>query len=261
MACRPKDVAEGKVAPSGWSNHDASRDGLGLLMTRTRWMALCFALGSTCFFVGPFPGYERLVGGSGDAITFFVGSILFTLGGALQSWLAWPERHVSPSGPAAWWSAVIQSAGTLFFNVTTYQALHTAVTSAEYNRLVWRPDWRGSVCFLVSGVIAYLASPRHGRHGWWPQRGGTGWWQPAVNLLGCVFFGISAIAGYVVPSSGSMLDLAAANWNTSLGAACFLGCALDTLRSNRPSKMPIRRRVHDLERRIESDIERDMRPD
>ena len=46
------------------------------------------------------------------------------------------------------------------------------------------------------------------------MRGGEGWWQPAVNLLGCIFFGISAVAGYVVPSTGSMLDLAAANWNT-----------------------------------------------
>ena len=40
-----------------------------------------------------------------------------------------------------------------------------------------------------------------------PVRGGKGWWQPAVNLLGCVVFGISAVAGYVVPSTGSMIDL------------------------------------------------------
>jgi YrhK-like protein len=225
-------------------------------MTRTRWMALCFALGSTCFLIGPFPGYEALVGGSADAITFFVGSILFTLGGVLQSWLAWSDRHTPGGGRAAWWSAVIQSAGTLFFNVTTYEAIHTAVTSPEYNRLVWRPDWRGSVCFLVSGAIAYRASPRRRGHGWLPERTGRGWWQPAVNLLGCIFFGISAVAGYVVPSSGSMLDLAAANWNTSLGAACFLACALDTLHSNRPSKMPMRRLFQDLERRVESDVER-----
>ena len=45
-------------------------------MTRERWMALCFALGSTCFLVGPFPGYVLLVGESADAVTFFVGSIL-----------------------------------------------------------------------------------------------------------------------------------------------------------------------------------------
>ena len=47
--------------------------------------------------------------------------------------------------------------------------------------------------------------------------------------LGCVFFGIAAVAGYVVPATGSVLDLAAANWNTCLGAACFLICAVDTL--------------------------------
>jgi hypothetical protein len=198
-------------------------------------MALFFALGSTCFLVGPFPGYAQLVGDSADAVTFFVGSILFTLGGALQSWLAWIDRRSPDGGRAAWWSAIVQSAGTLFFNVTTYQALHVALTSTEYNKLVWRPDWRGSICFLVSGAIAYWASPRHGLL---PERGGEGWWQPGVNLLGCVFFGISAVAGYVVPSTGSMLSQAAANWNTSLGAACFLACALDTLWADRASKAP-----------------------
>src|SRR5437763_357964 len=205
-------------------------------MTRQRWMALCFALGSACFLIGPFPGYANGVGDSADAVTFFVGSILFTAGGGLQSWLAWPERRTRGAGRAGWWAAVIQSAGTLFFNVTTYQAMHTAVTSSEYNKLVWRPDWRGSVCFLVSGAIAYRASPRHRRHGWLPVRGGAGWWQPAVNLLGCMFFRISAVAGYVVPFTGSMLSQAACNWNTALGAACFLLCALDTLHTDRASK-------------------------
>lgn len=220
------------------------------MISRRRWMALFFALGSTCFLVGPFPGYLQLVGTSADAITFFVGSILFTLGGALQSWLAWLERR-SPGGAAAWWSAIVQSAGTLFFNVTTYRALHVALPSPSYDRLVWRPDWRGSICFLVSGAIAYLASPRHG---WLPGRGGRGWWQPAVNLLGCIFFGVSAVAGYVVPATGSMLDQAAANWNTALGAACFLACAVDTLHTGRASKMPIRRRLHELEHELEADV-------
>ena len=219
-------------------------------------MALGFALGSTCFLVGPFPGYAQLVGDSADAVTFFVGSILFTIGGALQSWLAWPDRRSPGGGRAAWWAAIIQSAGTLFFNVTTYQAMHTALTSPEYNKLVWRPDWRGSICFLVSGGIAYAASPRRTWHGWLPVRGGAGWWQPLINLLGCIFFGISAVAGYVVPSTGSMLDQAAANWNTSLGAACFLACALDTLRTGEASKMPVRRWLRELEHELEGDVPR-----
>ena len=192
-------------------------------------MALAFALGSTCFLIGPFPGYVQVVGEAADGVTFFVGSVLFTIGGFLQCWIAFPERRSQGEGRAAWWSAVIQSAGTLFFNLTTYEAMHTTVTNAEYNSLVWRPDWRGSICFLISGVIAYRASPRHGRAGLLPARGGPGWWQPAVNLLGCVFFGISAVAGYLVPATGSMLDQAAANWNTALGAACFLACALGAL--------------------------------
>jgi hypothetical protein len=183
-------------------------------------MAVLFVIGSTCFLVGPFPGYAQLVGAEATGITFFVGSIFFTTAAALQSWISWPDRHTRPDGRAAWWAAIVQSAGTLFFNVTTFRALDTAISNPDYNRLVWRPDALGSICFLVSGAIAYWGAPRRD-------------WQPAVNLLGCVLFGISAVAGYVVPSSGSVLDLAAANWNTSLGAACFLACALGVLAASR----------------------------
>jgi len=199
-------------------------------MTRERWMALLFATGSLCFLIGPFPGYVELVGPGADAVTFFVGSLLFTGGGALQVWLSLGARG------AALWSAAVQSAGTLFFNVTTFTAMHNSLSNPDYDKLVWRPDAFGSICFLVSGYIAYRASPRRG---WMPLRGGRGWWQPMVNLLGCVFFGISAVAGYVVPASGSELDLAAANWNTSLGAACFLACAVATFRGAPDQPAPV----------------------
>jgi hypothetical protein len=179
-------------------------------------MALAFAVGSLCFLLGPFPGYLALVGPTADAATFFVGSVFFTVGGALQTWQA-ARRRRPGAGRADLAAAVVQSAGTLFFNVTTFRALQTAITAADYDRLVWRPDAFGSVCFLISGGIAYRASARHG-------------WQPAVNLLGCVFFGVAAVAGYVVPARGSVLDLAAANWTTAAGAACFLACALGALR-------------------------------
>jgi hypothetical protein len=219
-------------------------------------MALCFALGSTCFLIGPFPGYAQLVGASADATTFFIGSVLFTAGGALQTLLTFPERHSGGAARAAWWAAAIQSAGTLFFNVTTYQALHTSLSNSNYDRLVWRPDAFGSICFLVSGAIAYRASARHG---WLPARGHKGWWEPAINLLGCILFGISAVAGYLVPSTGSLINLAAANWNTALGAACFLTCALATLLTGRTFKSPRLRRLHTLEADVKRDVER-MRP-
>ena len=106
------------------------------------------------------------------------------------------------------------------------------------------------------GAIAYRASPRCRWHGWLRVRGGAGWWQPAVNLFGLRVLGVSADAGYVVPASGSVLDQAAANWNTSLGAACFLACVLDTLHTDRAAKMPIRRRFRDAEHRVERDVRR-----
>jgi hypothetical protein len=193
-------------------------------------MAWAFAIGSTCFLVGPFPGYLDLVGPVADAVTFFVGSLFFTVGGALQTWLAAPGRRGAGAGRAAWWAAAVQFLGTLFFNVTTFRALYTAITSPSYDPLVWRPDALGSVCFLVSGVIAYRASARRG---WLPLRGSSGWWQPGVNLLGCVFFGVAAVAAYVVPGSDSLLRPALANSMTCAGAVCFLACAVPSLRTAR----------------------------
>jgi hypothetical protein len=195
-------------------------------------MAWAFGLGSTCFLIGPIPGYASVVGATADAITFFVGSVLFTIGGALQTWLAAPHRAADPAGRAAWWAAVVQSIGTLFFNITTFRALQVTLSNPSYDKLVWRPDAYGSVCFLISGFIAYRASQRRG---WLPVRDGSGWWQPGVNLLGCIFFGIAAIAGYVVGSSSSLVNQAASNLNTSAGAACFLACAVGTLLAQRPA--------------------------
>jgi hypothetical protein len=215
-------------------------------------MALCFLAGSACFVVGPFPGYANLVGDGADSVTFFVGSILFTAGGTVQALVAFPERHSQDGGRAAWRAAAIQFAGTLFFNVTTYRAMHTALSNTGYDRLVWRPDALGSICFLVSGAVAYRASARHG---WLPARGDPGWWEPSLNLLGCVLFGISAVAGYVVPSTGSLLDQAASNGNTSLGAACFMTCALFTLFTGHTSKSPRLRRLRRLEQAAVRDAE------
>ena len=82
---------------------------------------------------------------------------------------------------------------------------------------MWAPDAFGSVAFLISGVLGFAVANRE-RSG----RGDRAWRMAAINLAGCVLFGISAIASRIVPSTGSVLDLAAANWTTGLGALCFL---------------------------------------
>ena len=171
------------------------------------WTGVLFAVGSTCFLVGPFPGFVELVGSTVDGVVFFVGSIFFTSAALLQAAQAVDALDR--------WSSLVQLAGTIFFNVSTFRALQTSLDSSAYDRLVWTPDAFGSICFLVAGAIAFAAVRRRSSRD-------PGWWIAVVNLAGCVAFGISAIAGYVVSSTGDALDLAAANTWTSLGALCFL---------------------------------------
>jgi hypothetical protein len=182
-----------------------------------RWVAAGFAIGSVCFFVGPFPGFLQLVGERADAWVFFIGSLFFTAAAGLELTHVTADR---PRRDATWWSAAIQFVGTLFFNLSTGDVLRSDLSTSQEDKLVWTPDALGSACFLISTVLGYRASGK-------PRTMAT------VNLAGCVFFGIAAVASYIVPDTGSILDLAAANWTTALGAACFFAGAVMLARHNR----------------------------
>ena len=188
-------------------------------VTWDRLIAVGFALGSACFLIGPFPGFVQLVGAEADAAVFFAGSILFTLAAALELREGTVRRGRRWGTDPSWWSAFAQFVGTLLFNVSTYDALQEDLTAHQEDRLIWTPDLVGSICFLVSGAIAYRVCTGPG---WRPARRDRAWVMAAVNLLGCILFGVSAVGAYIVPDTGSILDLAAANWGTSLGALCFL---------------------------------------
>lgn len=178
-------------------------------------IGILFAIGSICFLIGPFPGYLHLVGSSADGITFFVGSIFFTSAALLQFVTT---RLVGGAG-IDWWAGGIQFVGTICFNVSTHAALQDALDTSQVDRLVWRPDVYGSICFLVSSWFAwYSASGAWG----WRRRDSKEWRIAAWNLLGSIAFGVSAIAGYVVPETGDVLALGASNFTTSFGALCFL---------------------------------------
>ena len=177
------------------------------------WIGVLFAIGSLCFVVGPFPGFVHLVGAEADAAVFFAGSLFFTAAAALQ----FLQARAHPRS-TDWWAAAVQLAGTLFFNLSTYRALDAALSNGSEDRLIWRPDAFGSICFLVASALAWLEVRGRPRD--------TGWWIAAVNLAGSIAFGVSAVAGYIVPATGDVLDLAAANVTTVLGALCFLAGAV-----------------------------------
>jgi hypothetical protein len=66
-------------------------------------MAVAFAAGATCCLIGPFPGYLALVGPVADSLTFFVGSLLFTAGGALTAGAACSSSARSRAWSAGTW--------------------------------------------------------------------------------------------------------------------------------------------------------------
>ncbi|MGK2931552.1 MAG: hypothetical protein ACSLFD_02040 [Solirubrobacterales bacterium] len=185
-----------------------------------------FAIGSICFAIGACPGYFALVGSTATDITFFVGSIFFTLAGLIQFRLTGRWRRgawKSKSDWDDWWSAGIQFTGTLFFNVSTFAALFFNSSAAQYQHHVWRPDALGSICFLVSASLA-VAATTHTESLWDPDA--RNWWSTWLGMAGSVFFAASAIAAYVEPGASDPLSAEWINLGTFFGATCFLVAAL-----------------------------------
>lgn len=221
-------------------------------------------IGSTGFALGSVPAYASAVGTTADAATFFVSSIFFTLASFGQLVQA-QSPALAPTGTAHdgqpqparlrawlphdrdWLAAVTQFPGTLFFNATTLLALVQGLTAQQYDRVVWRPDFYGSVLFLVSSTYAVLAL---GRFLTWRPR--SAFWRIAwLNMLGSIAFMASAVGAYVLPKTDVAISPAWASSGTFAGAVCFFTGALLMIVAwptvsqkapSRPSATPQRRR-------------------
>jgi hypothetical protein len=165
-------------------------------------------IGSGCFAVASLPAAssvsDKVVG-----VVYFVGSIFFTTA-------AFEQLRVARGEGTEVWSAGIQFAGTLFFNVTTFFGMYHHFETHTSNLLVWSPDVFGSICFLVSSVLAEIAVLHAA---FLVRRSAT------LNLVGSVAFGISAVAAYIVPDTDKLVNAALATSMTLVGALCFLWAA------------------------------------
>ena len=201
----------------------------------TWWTGVLFAAGSVCFAVASFASQWASAPRPAIGVTFFVGSIAFTLASFLQF-------RTTPPGP---WrgdrlAAVVQLAGTLFFNVSTFAGMQHGFDTQETDLRVWAPDAFGSVCFLVASELALI-----GVCGRWVcrRRGSTPWRIAALNMVGSIAFGVAAVTSLVEPSTSEPVSAAIANAGTTAGALCFLAGALlliprpaaNLIRSERPA--------------------------
>jgi hypothetical protein len=213
------------------------------------WIGVLFAIGSICFALGAAPGYVEAVGDAADGVTFFVGSIFFTSAALLQylevantsrelpgsdrseRWrlLTWEPHRID------WWAAIVQLAGTLFFNVSTYHAVDQTLSATQINELVWRPDVAGSICFLVASGLAWIEASQR----WWSWRPRSMSWRiTALNLAGSIAFGVSAAASKIVSSTDQARNVTLMNLGTFVGALCFLVGAVLLLPERTQSEHP-----------------------
>jgi hypothetical protein len=196
------------------------------------WVAACFAVGSACFVLGATPGYLAVVGVDADGWTYFVGSIFFTTAAWLQVLVStgaigrgirtrraarWRTVARAPH-QAVWWAGIVQFAGTLCFNVSTFLALQHGLSAAQSNHRVWAPDAFGSIAFLVASGLAYAVVKKP----WitWRPRD-LDWSVATLNMVGSIAFGISAVAAKVL-QDGSLRNSQLANSGTWIGGVCFL---------------------------------------
>lgn len=193
---------------------------------RLRREAWGFAIGSICFAAGATPLFARAVGDVVTNVTFVVGAVFFTLAAFIQLALSGrrpPRRVTRRADRADWWGSAVQFVGTLFFNLSTTEALVTAIDPATRIGSGWRPDAYGSICFLVASAFAVTATTD--RDGLWDPKARS-WRCTWLNMIGSVFFAVSAVGAYVVPRTDDLVNVFWANLGTFAGALCFLAAAL-----------------------------------
>ena len=181
-------------------------------LSRQCWL---FAIGSTLFAIATMPGLPAVAGAGLANLLCFIGSWFFTTAGWMQLVLSKRARRIG------WLSAAVQFAGTILFNISTGASLWAHAVKPE-RRLVWAPDFLGSVAFLVSGVLGVVAVTA--LVGIFELKS-RDWQAEWINMLGCIAFGVSALGAFVT-KSGVTVDALLANVGTFIGALCFLVAAL-----------------------------------
>ena len=198
-------------------------------------IAWLFIIGSALFALGSVPAYLNAVGATVDSVTYFVGSIFFTAASFAQLMQAQTpamtevdsdrQHQRAPIRFRAWlphdrnWlAAITQFPGTVFFNISTLAALVHNATVKQEDRRIWRPDFYGSTLFLVASVFAILAI---GRFLSFRPRSFP-WWIAWLNMIGSILFMASALASYVLPRTGELINSQISIIGTLLGALCFL---------------------------------------
>ena len=147
-----------------------------------QWIGAIFALGAALFAAAsglslmPQIAQHLALSDANINALFFAGSIPFTTAAYLQlvqaanaptwehpatgkksfNWFGWRPRDIG------WLSCILQFAGTLLFNINTFDGMRTDMSWVAIDLLVWVPDLIGSLFFpqlRLPGFRRSLSSP------------------------------------------------------------------------------------------------------
>ena len=204
------------------------------------WIGSIFALGASLFMLGsilvllPALASTWALDANTVNMIFFGGSIPFTTAAYLQLFQAANAGAFSSQGnrplsrtsffgwrpqQIGWLSCALQFAGTLLFNINTFDAMLPGLDWLHQDLEIWVPNFAGSVLFLASGHLAFTETC-HAHWAWKP--GSLSWWVTFINYLGCMAFMISAVFAFVPPWDPYFDVVTISVLFTLIGAVCFL---------------------------------------
>jgi len=200
------------------------------------WIGTFFMIGASFFIAGSvmqlFLSHDIDV--TWINFTYFIGSLFFTsaaygqLSQSMHANIALRPQSKAHWSRWQWWasalrspgfvSALSQFIGTLLFNINTFSAFYGFHTPKSEYFFIWIPDMVGSVLFLVSAFFAWIEV--------WHDAFvkpfvSVTWWVVWFNIIGSVFFQISALYGYLNPLTGTIENATLAVEYTLWGAVCF----------------------------------------
>ncbi|NOQ31259.1 MAG: hypothetical protein GQ570_09065 [Helicobacteraceae bacterium] len=205
------------------------------------WISVLFMIGSSLFalptLILTYPHLEVM----SDIINtiYFIGSLFFTSAAYLQYLESinsdiTNSTHVNMHKDRWLWfryrphnlgylSSLTQLIGTLFFNMNTLEPLLYSLSITQSNMLIWTPNMLGSILFLTSSFFAWLEVFHDGHVKAFKT---NTWWIIWINILGSIFFQLSALYSFNFASGDNSFFDSIAEWTTFWGALCFFSAAL-----------------------------------
>lgn len=190
------------------------------------WIAMTFIVGSILFAAGAalplIPEFPIAV----INVTYLVGSSLYLIGASVQ-FVQGRRMKINDRGDATAVrrfanknsrAAAVQAFGAILFQTSMTGTLINALSVTQQERIIWAPDLVGAACFVTASSMFFtLSYPIQQRQ----ENRVSARFLAMLNIIGSMFFVLSALGAYIVPLTDQSIYPEVANVGTFIGAIFF----------------------------------------